>query len=125
MSGGNGHNGSWQWAYDVWTIAAAHLNGWKIEVRYAGADEWVAWDYKSLNGSHDYRVAPPDMGPIVSDETLEERNLLDMLANLQREHHKAAKPYVDRLAAIRQMQSPEKVFVTVEQARQMGFNIPE
>jgi len=41
----------------------------------------------------------------------EERHLLDILAQIRRAHEEAAKPYVDRLIAIRSLRPPAPIFV--------------
>lgn len=47
----------------------------------------------------------------------EERYLQEILAMLQEEYAKAAKPYIDRLVAIRMMEQPRPMILTIEQAQ--------
>lgn len=54
----------------------------------------------------------------------EERYLLKTLAMLQESYAKAAKPYIDRIAMIHSYRKPEPLFVTIEQAQAMGFEVP-
>jgi len=49
--------------------------------------------------------------------TAEERYLLAAIADLQASYHKAAKPYVDRLIAIRNMRAPVMIVSKDELAR--------
>ena len=51
----------------------------------------------------------------------QERYLLDMLHAILESHENAAKPYLERLFAIRSRRIPKQIVVTEEQARQMGF----
>jgi hypothetical protein len=51
----------------------------------------------------------------------EERYLHEMIAMLQESYAKAAKPYVDRLAAIYAMRPPAPMIVPVEQAQALGL----
>ncbi len=50
----------------------------------------------------------------------EERYLRETLAMLQESYAKAAKPYIDRLVAIRSLRTPQ-MFMTVEQAQELGI----
>ena len=52
----------------------------------------------------------------------QERQLLEMIAFLQKEYAKAAKPYVDRLIAIRQRTITPQMIVTLEQAQSLSIN---
>ena len=53
----------------------------------------------------------------------QERQLLEMIAFLQKEYAKAAKPYVDRLVAIRQRRiNPRMMIVTAEQWQSLSIN---
>ena len=54
----------------------------------------------------------------------EERYLIKILDRLREEHAKAAQPYLARLAAIRVRENPPSIFVTVEQAQELGFLPP-
>lgn len=53
----------------------------------------------------------------------EERYLRETLAMLQESYAKAAKPYIDRLAALHSRRVP-KIVVTVEQAQALGLMPP-
>jgi hypothetical protein len=53
----------------------------------------------------------------------EERYIHQTLAMLQESYAKAAKPYIDRLVAIRSLR-PLQMVVTREQAEAMGFTVP-
>lgn len=53
----------------------------------------------------------------------EERYLLEVLAMLRENYAKSAKPYIDRLVAIRSMQQPSPMIVTHEQAQALGLII--
>ncbi len=48
----------------------------------------------------------------------EERYLLDRLAELRKDYELAAKPYIDRLVAIRSMQTTPSITLTLDQARE-------
>lgn len=48
----------------------------------------------------------------------EERYLLERLAELRKSHELAAKPYIDRLVAIRSMQTTPSITLTLDQARE-------
>lgn len=52
----------------------------------------------------------------------EERQLLEMLSFIQHEYTKAAKPYIDRLVAIRQRRISPQMIVTLEQARGLSIS---
>jgi hypothetical protein len=52
----------------------------------------------------------------------QERQLLEMIDFLQKEYAKAAKPYVDRLIAIRQRTITPQMIVTLEQARGLSIS---
>jgi len=54
----------------------------------------------------------------------EERHLHEMLRMLQESYAKAAKPYIDRLAAIQSARPPPPMLVTREQAEAMGLVVP-
>jgi hypothetical protein len=49
---------------------------------------------------------------------VEERYLLDRLAELRKDYELAAKPYIDRLVAIRSMQTTPSITLTLDQARE-------
>lgn len=53
----------------------------------------------------------------------EDQYLREILAMLRENYDKAAKPYIERLAMIRSHRKPEPIFVTIEQAKAMGFDI--
>lgn len=52
----------------------------------------------------------------------EERYLREVLARLQEDYHKAAKPYVDRLVTIYAMRPPQP---TVLNSRDWPFQLPD
>lgn len=57
----------------------------------------------------------------VHDE--QERQLLEILSFLQHEYTKAAKPYIDRLVAIRQRRiNPRMMIVTAEQWQDLSIS---
>ncbi len=71
-------------------------------------------------------VAGPDgselsegLGPRVPErEDSEERYLYDRLADLRRSYELAAKPYIERLVAIRSMRPAPSITLTLDQARE-------
>jgi hypothetical protein len=59
------------------------------------------------------------LGPRVSErEDAEERYLYDRLADLRRSYELAAKPYIERLVAIRSMRTGPGITLTLDQARE-------
>ena len=64
-----------------------------------------------------------DAGLGADFDDAEERYLHETLAMLQESYAKAAKPYIDRLVAIRRLK-PLQMVVTREQAEAMGFTVP-
>lgn len=52
----------------------------------------------------------------------EERYLLGQLAIIRQSYEQAAKPYVDRLVALRSMSRPQ-MLVSIDEARDLGFDI--
>jgi hypothetical protein len=54
------------------------------------------------------------------EETPEERYLMGCISRLQLEHEAALKPYIDRLIAIKVMQSPPPILVSIEQAKALA-----
>jgi len=52
----------------------------------------------------------------------QERQLLEMIDFLQKEYAKAAKPYVDRLIAIRQRTITPQMIMTLEQAQSLSIS---
>lgn len=52
----------------------------------------------------------------------QERQLLEIIASIQKDCEKAAKPYVDRLIAIRQRTITPQMIVTLEQAQSLSIN---
>lgn len=59
------------------------------------------------------------LGPRVPErEDAEERYLYDRLADLRRSYELAAKPYIERLVAIRSMRTGPSITLTLDQARE-------
>lgn len=56
-----------------------------------------------------------------AENDVEERYLREHLARLQESYARAAKPYIDRLAAINAMRQPAPMIVTLEQAQALGL----
>jgi hypothetical protein len=56
--------------------------------------------------------------------TTEERHLVKKLASLQESYAMEAKPFIDRLVSIRSMCPTPQMMVTLEQAREFGFTLP-
>lgn len=54
-------------------------------------------------------------------DAAEERYLRETIAMLQESYAKAAKPYIDRLVAIRATRPPAPMMVTIEQAQALGL----
>ncbi len=54
----------------------------------------------------------------------EEQYLISILEILRAEYAKAAQPYLARLAMIRSRKGPPSIFVTVEQAQELGLLPP-
>jgi hypothetical protein len=54
------------------------------------------------------------------EDSSEERYLLEALSKLQKSYNQAAKPYVDRLIAIRSIRMP-KMTITLELAKSLGL----
>ena len=54
----------------------------------------------------------------------EEHFLRETIAMLKESYDKAVKPYIDRLVMIQCHRKPDPIFVTIEQARAMGFEVP-
>jgi len=50
-----------------------------------------------------------------------ERNLVEVLEQLQRSYIESAQPYLQRLYAVREALNPRRLEVTVEQARALGL----
>ncbi len=50
-----------------------------------------------------------------------ERKLLEIIASIQKDYEKAAKPYVDRLIAIRQRRIPQMI-VPLEKAQALSIS---
>ena len=58
------------------------------------------------------------LGPAVPErENAEERYCYQMLAELRKSYEQAAKPYIDRLVAIKSVQQPS-ITLTLDQARE-------
>lgn len=59
-----------------------------------------------------------ELGPVVPErENAEERYCYQMLAELRKSYELAAKPYIDRLVAIKSTQPPS-ITLTLDQARE-------
>jgi hypothetical protein len=54
------------------------------------------------------------------EETPEERYLMECISRLHLEHEAALKPYIDRLVAIKILQSPPPILVSIEQAKALA-----
>ena len=52
----------------------------------------------------------------------QERQLLEMIAFLQKEYAKAAKPYIDRLVAIRQRRINPRMMIVTEQRQDLSIS---
>jgi hypothetical protein len=52
------------------------------------------------------------------ENTAEERHCYQMLVEIRKRHEAAAKPYVDRLAAIKSAQPSPALVLTLDQARE-------
>lgn len=59
-----------------------------------------------------------------SEYTTEERSLVKKLKSLQESYAMEAKPFIDRLVSIRAMSPAPQMIVTLEQAREFGFTLP-
>jgi len=67
---------------------------------------------------------PPLSAELGEDfDDAEERYIHETLAILRQSYEKEAKPYIDRLVAIRSARTP-RMLVTVEKAEAMGFKVP-
>ncbi|HEY6018891.1 MAG TPA: hypothetical protein VIY48_03080 [Candidatus Paceibacterota bacterium] len=52
-----------------------------------------------------------------------ERQLLEILARIRSDYEKAAKPFIDRLVLLLSMGRPNAVFITHDQAQELGFKL--
>ena len=58
-------------------------------------------------------------------DVMEEVYLREQLAFLKKHYEKAAKPYIDKLIEIQSRRSPRPVMVSLVQARNIGFMLPQ
>ena len=67
----------------------------------------------------DGSVLSEGLGPVVPErEDAEERYCYQMLAELRKSYERDAKPYIDRLVALKSMQTPAPIVLTLDQARE-------
>lgn len=55
----------------------------------------------------------------------EEEYLHEVIAALQEQYNRAAKPYIDRLVAIQSMKAPSPMFISTEQATLLGLKVKD
>lgn len=60
-----------------------------------------------------------------SDDSEKEQYLIRMLNYLQEQHNKAAKPYIEKLVALRSMQTSFRMEMSIEEANKLGFVISD
>lgn len=60
----------------------------------------------------------------MNDDMTEEQYLREILAVLENDYAKAAKPYIDRLTAIYAMRAPAPIIMQRDQAQMLGL-MPE